>query len=153
MTGYHHTEGIECNSLSHYIRQLLLAVGIGFKDMLDPDPLQYLSNRDCLGYLIEIFPGCGMILVPGHGSRHIFHEHQGQVVFIEQGIDDAGNAGMEEGGITEKSNNLPRIVEQGQSRTDTGGSTHTEQHAAHFIRFLKSQGMAAYISNSNGLVT
>ena len=43
----------------------------------------------------EIIDANGMILMPGHGGGAVFHEHHGDIMPVENRIDDAGKACME----------------------------------------------------------
>jgi len=52
-----------------------------------------------------------MILMAGHGGGAVFHQHQGQVMLVEQSVDDTGDAGVKKGGVTEKGDHRALIVE------------------------------------------
>ena len=97
MTSDNYTKGIYSHSLSDHIRQLILLIGVGFEDMFDSEALQYRTNRDCFSRLVKISAGTGMVLMPGHGGSSVFHEYQGQVVFVKQGVNNPWNPGMKEG--------------------------------------------------------
>ena len=44
----------------------------------------------------------GMVLVAGHGRDAVVQNDQGQIVVVEHGIDQAGNAGVEKSRIADK---------------------------------------------------
>src|ERR1039457_1169637 len=87
MSGDHHAEGIESNSLLHHIGQFPLPVGINLEDMFDTQTLKNLPDWDRVNLLVEIPPGTGVILMSGHGGGAVLHDDQGQVVFIKQSVD------------------------------------------------------------------
>jgi hypothetical protein len=47
-----------------------------------------------------------MGLVPGHGRGVVVQNHQGQIMIVEHGIDQAGNAGVKKRGISDVGDDL-----------------------------------------------
>ncbi len=91
--------------------QLFLAVGVDLADGGDAQALEHAAQGNGRGRAVEVLAGGRMLLVPGHGRGAVFHDDQGQVVLIENGIDDARDAGMEKGRIAEKGHDLAVAVE------------------------------------------
>ena len=152
MTGDHHAESVDGQGLAHECGQLRLFVGVGLEKMLHAQPFQHPAQGDGLGDFVEVAARGRVILVAGHGGGAVFHNHQGQPVVIEQGVDDTGNTGMEEGGVAEEGDYPAAVIMQGQPSTDTGGGTHAEQHLTHAVGILTTERMAADVGHGDGLI-
>ncbi|KAF5028251.1 hypothetical protein DSECCO2_661020 [anaerobic digester metagenome] len=150
VTGDDHAEGVHVQGLAHEIRQLGLLVGVGLKDVPDTKPFDELPHRDGVGRLVEVAPGPGVVLVPGHGRGAVLHEHQGQVVPVEERVDDARQPGVVEGRVAQEGHDLARVVEEGQARTHARGRAHAQEHFPHAVRLHEAQGVAADVGHGDG---
>ncbi len=87
--------------------------------------------------------------MPGHGGRPVFHQQHGDVVVVEEGVDDSGQAGMKKGGISHEYDDFAGIVKQGQPGTHPRGGPHAHKQFTHFVRFLEPQGMTANVGHGD----
>lgn len=145
----HHAEGVVGHGPAHQVGQCRLPVGIGFINILYAQPLEHPTDRNRVGDVVEVSPRGGVVLVSGHGRGAVFHENQGKIVPVEQGIDDAGQAGVEKSGISQESDHRPPVVEKRQSGSDARGRAHAHEHLADLVRRQVSQGVAADIGHGD----
>ena len=59
----------------------------------------------------QIDTGAGMRLVAGHRGGGIIQNADGDIRFVENGIDNAGDTGCKEGGIADKSKCFAVVVD------------------------------------------
>ena len=69
-------------------------------------------------------------LVPCHGCGAVVEYDQGNIVVVENGINQSGNTGVKEGGISYKSNDL-FVGCLGESTGRTHGLTHANKKITH----------------------
>ncbi len=89
--GNDHADPFGFKSLLYKTGQLFLIVGITG---------EHLFNAKALEQGFNVNRPAGMVLVTGHGRGTVFHDDQGDIVMIENGIDQSGQTGMKKGGIS-----------------------------------------------------
>ena len=90
----------------------------------------------------------GMRLAAGHGRGVVVQDHEQQVVVVEHGVDHAGDAGMEEGGVADEGHHrLARAAREAAARADAG--THVEQEVGHGQGRQDAERVAADVRSYN----
>ena len=141
-----------CNGLLDELGKLGLLIGITFEDSLDSEAFEYLPNRDRFDRFTEVVTGAGVILVPGHCRRAVFHDDQGEIVLVEEGVDYSRDSGVVEGGIAQESDHRSCGVEQTESRRGSARMAHAHKELADSIGGKKPQRMATDIRYGDGVL-